>query len=306
MSRSEVSVASLVWRFRFRIALTTTLVGLEGVAALLFPLFIGLAVNDLLRDSLTGVANLGWLAAAAVVLGSARRFVDTRAYAGVYATTAAELVARERERGTPVSAIAARTRLLGEFVLFLEQSLPGIAMGAISLVGTLIILTSISAPVAAACLALAAFMALQYWVTGGLNYRLNASYNDELEEQVAIISSADAAEAPAHFRRLMRWSVRLSDLETANYALLFLGVVVLLVYAPIALVDGPTAEYGFVLAALMYVLQYVEDLAVFPLYIQSLIRLGEISARLREDPNSGIDPDPSTTSEGGDITRVGP
>ncbi len=281
MSSQGVSVGSLVSRFKFRIIATLVLVALEGGAVLLFPLFIGLAINGLLGGSVAGVFELALVAIAAVAIGSIRRFVDTRAYAGAYEATASELVARERDRGTPVSTISARVGLVGEFVEFLEESLPGIAMGAVSLVGTLVILASISPRVSWACVALACVMVLQYGATASLNYRLNAGYNDELEKQVAIISNPGTRRPSAHFNRLMRWRIRLSDLETLNYAVLFLCVVLLLVFAPVELVDGPTAEYGLVLAALMYVLQYVEDLAAFPLYVQSLIRLHEISARLR-------------------------
>lgn len=276
-----VTVGSLIMRFKLRIVLTTSLVLLESVATLLFPLFIGLAINGLLRDSFDGVIQLGVLTLVAVVLGSARRAYDTRAYSSVYAITATELVAREQRREASVSVIAARTKLLAEFVQFLEGSLPGIATSLINLVGTLIILAMLSLPVFWGCLALFGMVIVQYWLTGNLNYRLNAGFNDELEAQVEVLASSDTALPKAHFERLMRWSVKLSDLETANYAVLFLGVVALLVLSPVALVDGPGAEYGFILAALMYVLQYVEDLAAFPLYAQELIRLGEISERLR-------------------------
>jgi hypothetical protein len=77
----------------------------------------------------------------------------------------------------------------------------------------------------------------------------------------------------------VRWNIKLSGRETVNYILLFLGVIALLFYAPIALVTGGV-EAGFVLAALMYVFQYVEGLLVMPLYIQQAIRLKEISDRL--------------------------
>lgn len=283
---AHVSVRSLLARFRVKIALTMALVGLEAIATLLFPLFLGLAINGLLEESLEGVLQLAALALIAVALGSGRRFYDTRAYSDIYATTAAELVERERDRGTSVSATAARVKLLGEFVQFLETSLPGVATAIINLVGTLVVLATINLPIFWGCLGLCVVGAVQYSLTGGLNYRLNAGYNDELEQQVDVLESDDRTLTAPHFRRLMRWSIKLSDLETANYAFLFLGVIALLVFAPIALVDGPTAEYGLVFAALMYVLQFIDGLAVFPFYVQEMIRLQEITARLRHEPET--------------------
>ncbi|MEM7417260.1 MAG: ABC transporter six-transmembrane domain-containing protein [Gemmatimonadota bacterium] len=278
-SEQAVTISGLVRRFWVRVSITTVLVVLESVVTVLFPLFIGLAINGLLVDSMNGVIAFGALVAAAVILGSARRAYDTRAYAAIYETTASELVERERARGTDVSTVVARTRLLSEFVQFLETSLPGVANGSISLVGTLVILATINIPVFLGCLGVVLVVVVQYALTGRLNYRLNEGFNDELEGQVDAIASPDPVVARTHFRTLMRWSIRLSDLETVNYAVIFVAVIALLVYAPVALVDQ-TAEYGFVFAALMYVFQFTGDLEAFPYYVQQVIRLREISARL--------------------------
>ncbi|MEM8619716.1 MAG: hypothetical protein AAGF73_08335 [Actinomycetota bacterium] len=57
-------------------------------------------------------------------------------------------------------------------------------------------------------------------------------------------------------------------------------VIALLIYAPVELVsDG--AQYGAVFAAMVYVLQFIEDVLTAPLHLQQLIRLGEIGDRLR-------------------------
>ena len=78
----------------------------------LYPLLIGLAIDDLLADSLQGMFHLGLLAIASVLVGSARRLYDTRIYAGIYERVAVELVEREALAGASVSRTTARADLL--------------------------------------------------------------------------------------------------------------------------------------------------------------------------------------------------
>ncbi len=274
-----LSLPRLLRRFWRKVLPTLGLVSLEAVADVLFPLFVGFAINGLIAGTHGGVAALGGLALAALAVGSARRFYDTRAYAGIYETTVHELVERESEAGRAVSTVAARVTLLTEFVEFLENSMPSIITSAISLVGILAIVASIDRGVLAGCLGLMALVLAQYTVTGRLNYRLNAGYNDELERQVSALSG-DRTRLRRHVEALMRWNVKISDLETLNYAVVFAGVVALLVYAPIAIVQDSPAQYGIAFAAMLYVFQYIEVLAMLPFYLQQLIRLQEISGRL--------------------------
>ena len=149
-----MSLVQLVRRFPWRVGSTIGLVLVESIIELLLPLFIGLAINDLLEDRYGGLIALAGLGIAALVVGSVRRFVDTRAYAGMYEVIASEMVEREQARGTETTRIAARTTLLGEFVEFLEDSMPQIISAAIGTVGILIIIAGLNTNVLFACLAL--------------------------------------------------------------------------------------------------------------------------------------------------------
>ncbi len=281
VSESSVSLSGLLSRFRGRIGWTIGLVVVESVLDLLFPLFIGIAINGLLEGSHRGVVQLGGVTLATLVVGSLRRFYDTRVYAGIYEATAVSLVQREFARDSDLSVVTARTNLLAEFVQFFEHSVPALVTSLINLVGILVIVATIRLEVFLACLGLLVIAGIQYSLTGRWNFRLNAGYNDEFERQVEALSSRDKRQVGQHFHSLMRWSIRLSDLETFNFFVVFLGVVALLVYTPIAVVDGDQSEYGFVFSALMYVLQYVGGLMGLPLIVQQVIRLQEITARLK-------------------------
>lgn len=275
-----VSVGSLARRFRWRVAGTLTLVVLESVAFLLFPLALGWTIDGLIDDDYAGLIGLAALTTVALVIASARRFFDTRAYSSMYRTIATEMVEREQSAGSPVSTISARSTLLVEFVEFMEESMPMIIGSAISIGGTIIILFATDVGVGAAALGLIVLVAIVYAATARRNTSLHRGYNDELERQVHSIETASTPAIIGHFRSLMRWRVQLSDLETLNYAVIFVGVIALLIYAPVELVsDG--AQYGAVFASMVYVLQFIEDVLTAPLHLQQLIRLSEIGDRLR-------------------------
>ncbi len=277
---------SMVAGFRLRVAATGVLVLVEAGLELLFPLFIGLAIDGLIDDRLDGVVALGLLGLAALIVGSGRRFFDTRTYAAVYERAAGRMVAREQERGTPTSTVAARTSLLGELVEFLENSMPEIISATIGTLGMLVIIAGLDIGVFLACLGLLALMLSIYWLSGDLNLRFNRGYNDELEAQVDAIDSRDPVRIGRHFSALMRWNRRLSDLETVNYIVIWLGIIALLVFTPIAIIEPGTTEYGRAFAAILYVFQFVEALVTLPLFIQQAVRLKEISTRLTIEPDS--------------------
>lgn len=273
------AVRSILTRFSTQIAVTQGLVLLEAVSALLLPLFVGHAVDGLTAGDHTGLAALAALGAAALAVGAGRRVYDTRAYTQIYATVAQELVEHENLRGTSVSTVSARTSMLTELVSFLEDDLPGIVTNSIGLVGVLVIVAAISPTVAVACLALTVLIGVVYAATGRWNYQLNAGYNDQLEQQVSALETRQAATVREHLRALVRWRVRLSDLETANFSAVFLGAIALMVFAPVAAV-GDSISAGQLLSLMMYVFQFIETVIALPLFAQQAIRLHEIAGRL--------------------------
>ncbi|MCP5094373.1 MAG: hypothetical protein GY943_02340 [Chloroflexi bacterium] len=277
-----ITLWGLFRRFKKKISLTFFLVVAESILDLLFPLFIGFAINSLLEQSYTGVIALALLGFFALIVGSGRRFYDTRAYASIYTTLSTEMVTREQKKENSISTISARASLLTEFVEFLENSMPMIVTSLFGLVGILAILFSLNLAVFAASTALLGLMILVYLLSGKWNFRYNKNYNDTLENQVDALSTQDMDVISSHFKTVMRWNIKLSDLETVNYTVIWLGIIGLLVYAPIAVIDSGLANYGLVFSILMYVFQYIESVVTLPYFIQQIIRLQEISGRLNK------------------------
>lgn len=268
---------ALLRRFAGRFALTFSLVVLEAAGWTLFPLVIGRAIDSVLADSTRGLYEFAGLGIAAMGIAILRRLVDSRAYARIYARLGEELVANRSETGT--STTTARLGMLREIVEFFENSLPGLITSVIGLAGTLIILSVLNRPVFIGCLAVIGATVVLYALTGGLTTRYNKGLNDEHERQVDAVESGDPVRVGLHLRDMMRWNIKLSDLEAASFGIVWLFMIGLLVFS-IATAAERTVEYGMVFAVVMYVFEFAESVALLPFYYQEWLRLREISGRL--------------------------
>ena len=279
---SEITLKTLVVRFKWPILLTNLLVFLESILGVLIPLFIGLAINDLLEESFRGVIYLIVLGFSSVAVGSIRRFHDTRAYSRMFRIIAPEMVEREQEKDSSVSKIIARTSLLDEIVQFLEWSVPAVVGAAVYLIATLVIIAGLNLNVFYASLLVLLLTFIVYVMTGKINFKLNENYNDQLENEVTALESRDQSFIKNYYRTLMRWNIKLADLGTFNYLIVMLGTTALLVYTPIAVIKDGVEYYGLVFSAVLYVFEFIAALIELPDHIEQVIRLNEISSRLSE------------------------
>ena len=266
-------------RFKWQISLTLLLVFIEAILGIFYPLVIGIAINDLLKEHYDGLYWLIALGASNLVIGTIRRFYDTRAYGKIYRKTVTSMVEIEHKKSRPVSTISARSNLMTEFVEFLENSLPDIVQSIIAIIGISIIIAMLSIKIFFACFGLLVLILFIYLLTGEKNFNLNKGYNDEFEQQVQAIESKSNTTSKQHFSALMRWNIALSDLETTNYFLIWCGVIALFIYTPMTVIEDGILTYGLVFSILMYVFDYIEKLTLMPLHIQQAIRLKEISLR---------------------------
>ena len=267
----------LLKHFAGRFALTLSLVVLEAAGWILFPLFIGRAIDSVLADSTRGLYEFGALGIATMLIAIVRRLVDSRAYAKIYVSLGEEMVGADEESDT--STRTARLGMLREIVEFFENSLPAVVNSLIGLAGTVLILGLLNVPVFLGCLVVAVATVTLYALTGRLTIRYNEGFNDQYERQVDAVHSGDPRRLREHLRAMMRWNIRLSDLEAANFGVNWVFMTGLLVFA-VAAAAEQTLEYGAVFAIVMYVFQFVESMLGIPLYYQQWLRLREMAGRL--------------------------
>lgn len=267
-------------RFKWKISLTLFLVVIESILGIFYPLLIGIAINDLIDKSNQGLYWLALLGASSLIIGSLRRFYDTRVYSNIYLKTVSEMVTIEHDKDRSISSISARSNLMTEFIEFLENSMPNLVESIIAIIGISIVIAALNIKVFFACIALLVLISITYLLTAKKNYALNKGYNDELEQQVSAISSKSKVVGHRHFRSLMKWNIALSDLETANYFIIWCGVIALFIFTPLTVINDGVLKYGLIFSILMYVFDFIEKLVLMPLHVQQAIRLHEISQRL--------------------------
>lgn len=276
----SVSLSSLAKLYPWRVSFTVIVVVLESVLATLYPLLIGLAINDLIEDDYTGLIHLGLLGIVSAAVGTIRRYFDTRIYAGIFRDTVVQLTLSEQALGAKITRTSARIALFEEFIEFLEDSVPEIVGASVAIFVILFIVYNLDVSIFFACLALFVLFVVVYSLSAGYGFRLNKGFNDQLEQQVSVVTDGRKRSLFVHFGRMMRWRIRLSDLETVNFLIIWLGAVALIVYTPISAVSSEIVKYGLILSILMYVFEFIDALVELPLHVQQVIRLREISNRL--------------------------
>ncbi|MEM8897629.1 MAG: ABC transporter six-transmembrane domain-containing protein [Bacteroidota bacterium] len=286
-----MSLQKIFRRFRLRISLTFLLVLVEGLLAILFPLFIGYAINDTMDGTPKGMILLGALGVASLLFGSLRRFLDSRFYAHIFRELGQELGS---EDASPLSEQTARLNMLGELVEFFENSIPQIVMSLIGLGGILFILAAIDLRIFLSCLILLLVVLGVYALSKRKTLQYNTGYNDTMEQQVNVLASRDQGQMKDHLAKLMKWNIKLSDLETVNFAIVWLLVIGLLILAISWAVQH--GDIGYVFALVMYVFQYTESVITLPYFYQQWLRLQEISGRLSQVAELSADRSPQPSS----------
>jgi hypothetical protein len=279
-SSNNLDTNTLIKKFWFKVIPTWLLVIGEGVALLLFPLVIGRSVDGLINNSYSGLYELGLLAIGLLILGSARRFYDTRVYTKIYRQEVGNYIEKSNKANIDVSKITARVNLFTEIVTFLEESIPEIIGEVIGLVGTIILIYFISVEVFWLCLGAMLIIIVVYLFSKNRIYRLNSKTNNEYEKQVSVLETRNKGRIDYHLGLLQKYRVNLSDLETINYGLVWLVLGSVLIASIILITTNADITRGNIVSGMMYVFGFVEGALIFPFFFQEMIRLNEIGNRL--------------------------
>lgn len=280
--------------YRGRILVTYALFNLENVLRLAQPLVLGLAINDLVRGSSVGLALFVAQHVAHLLVGSARRAYDTRAFTGIYTDLATRLVVEQRGRAVDVSRVAARSALSRAFVDFFERDVPLLVQAGYAVAGALVMLALFDWVLAPLCLGLLVPAGLLNAAYGRKARAWSGRLHDELEREVAVIGAGGADEVRAHYRRAAGWRVKLSDGEALTFGLtewFVLGVVAVALARSCATHAGAP---GDIFAIFRYVMMFVMGLDRLPVLAQQVGRLRDIGGRLRlPGPGEEIDAPPA-------------
>ena len=103
---------------RRRLIATFSLVGLDNLLLLGYPVFGGWAINAVMEGNVWQAMLYGVVVLLMWIIGAARRAADTRTFTQIYTEIAVPVVLEQRKREVPHSTITARVALSREFVSF--------------------------------------------------------------------------------------------------------------------------------------------------------------------------------------------
>ncbi len=280
MSRFEI-LKGLIRKHRTQLVITYGLFSLEMLGALLRPYFLGVAVNDLIKGSYHGLIVLSAVHMAWLVIGTLRHRWDTRTYSAIYTSLVTRFLSRKIAK-SEVSKLSAHTTLSKEFVDFLEFDLIYVIEAIYNLIGSVILLYFYDRSVVGLCLAILLPVVVISYLYGKRMKRLNRLKNDELENQVDIISSGNRKAISRHFNNLRHWQIRISDQEAWNFGIMELMVMVVIGFSLLITnqVAGLTQSPGNLIGIYTYILKFVSGLDTIPYTVQRLTSLNDITHRI--------------------------
>jgi ABC-type multidrug transport system fused ATPase/permease subunit len=262
------------------------------LGSLLRPFFLGEAINDLMKGSYHGLIILSAVHLVWLVVGTIRHRYDTRTYSSIYTTLVTTFLSR-RINQSEVSKLSAHSTLAREFVDFLEFDLIYVIEAMYNLFGSIILLFFYDSKVVLVCLAILIPVMFISYFYGKKMKILNKLKNDELEQQVDIISSGDKKAMHRHYNNLKKWQIRISDQEAWNFGLMEFFVLIVIGVSLVVTqrISGPTILAGSLVGIYNYILKFVSGLDTIPYTVQRLTALSDITKRIElqvEDfPNKG-------------------
>lgn len=280
MSRFAI-LRQIMKQHRYRLIVTYILFSLEMLGNLLRPLFLGIAVNDLIKGSYEGLILLSVVHFSWLVIGTIRHRLDTRTYTAIYSSLVTKFLAR-RYNKSDVSKLSAHSTLAREFVDFLEFDLAYVVEAFYSIIGSLLLLFIYDTSVVLVCLSILLPVTGFSYFYGRKMKNLNKQKNDELEKQVDIISTGNNHLIHQHYDNLRKWQIRISDQEAWNFGIMEIMVMVVIGLALLITnkAAGTGIEAGSLIGIYSYIQRFVSGLDTIPYTVQRLSSLNDITRRI--------------------------
>ena len=278
--KGTLGVGLLLRHFRWRVLLTWLLVLVENLLLALIPLFIGRAIDALLEGQPGALFEVASVMGALIIVASARRFYDTRAYGTMRVRLGTELVNRSGDQ--PVSRVNARLGMSREMVDFLEAHVPDLLTAVVQVVVSIALLWSFDSRLGFSAVSVIVALGMVYALFHRRFFRLNRSLNAQTERQVSILEEQRLESLTAHLMKLRRCEVRMSDTEAILYSVVFVGMFAFILTNLWLASTIPAITAGVIFAILSYSWELVESGIALPVVMQQWSRLSEIRERLNK------------------------
>jgi len=277
----ELTLSAIYQRFKGKVIATISLLVFENLLLISLPFLLGLAIDGLLNGQQQYLIVLACMLGLVTLLGTFRRFYDTRAYSKITATLAKETAENQLAQGQSLSKTNTRVEMVSELVEFFEYELVESINALIKLAGTLIMLAYFHVHLLYVALASTLAIVSIYLISSKHYMHFNKAYNDQHEKQVDVLTAQKNRAFKQHFMTLAKFKIKLSDLEALNFAWVFIFISILIVINLMIAAQVTDMTTGGLFSVLSYTWEFAEVSIVLPLAYQQWIRSKEISTRIQ-------------------------
>lgn len=285
-------LGSLIKEYRLKLFLTYTLFSLEMLGSLLRPLFLGLAINDLIKGSYHGLIVLSIIHLCWLTIGTIRHMYDTRTFTSIYTSMVTRFLSK-RNQNADVSMLSAHSTLSRELVDFLESDLPYIFEAFYNIVGSLILLYFYESNVVMICFAILFPVGIISYLYGKKMSSLTQMKNDELEKQVSVIAFGNKESINRHYNKLRTLQIKISDKEAWNFGMIEILVLIVIGLSLIisSKMFGTVLLAGNIVGIYNYILKFVSGLDTIPYTVQRFSLLKDIIKRIENQSDKIQEPE---------------
>ena len=264
-----------------KLILTYLLFSLEMLGSLLRPFFLGIAINDLVKGSYSGLLYLSLCHFVWLIIGTLRHMYDTRTYTGIYSSLVTKFLTRKHDAGE-ISKLSAHSTLSREIVDFLETDFIYIIEAIYNIVGSLVLLYFYEKSIVNICFLILIPVLIISFFYGQKMMRLTKLKNDELEKEVNIISDGNKESIKEHYKMLRLWQIKISDKEAINFGIMELLVLVVIGSSLLVSTNvlGTSIMAGTMIGLYSYLLRFVSGLDTIPYIVQRYSSLKDITNRI--------------------------
>lgn len=265
---------------RRKLITTFSLVGLDNLLLLVYPVFGGWAINAVMDGNVWQAMLYGVVVLLMWIIGAARRAADTRTFTQIYTEIAVPVVLEQRKREVPHSAITARVALSREFVSFFEEHLPIAATSLVSIFGACMMLLILEFWVGVLAVAI---LALFLWLLprfAAISENLYFRLNNRLERDNHLIRDGNERQLYRHYDWVAKLRVLISNREALGYLSIGMAMSVLFGFAFIHMTLKGYGSAGHIYSVSTYLWMFAMSLDDVPRLVEQYSNLKDIGQRV--------------------------
>ena len=265
---------------RRKLITTFSLVGLDNLLLLVYPVFGGWAINAVMEGNVWQAMLYGVVVLLMWIIGAARRIADTRTFTKIYTEIAVPVVWVPRKREVPHSAITARVALSREFVSFFEEHLPIAATSLVSIFGACMMLLILEFWVGVLAVAI---LALFLWLLprfAAISENLYFHLNNRFERDNHLIRDGNEHQLYRHYGWFAKLRVLISNREALGYLSIGMAMSVLFGFAFIHMTLKGYGSAGHIYSVSTYLWMFAMSLDDVPRLVEQYSNLKDIGQRV--------------------------